>query len=114
MYLNVVQIAESFGVEESVIRGWVRDEDLPHVPERGRLLFDRAQVAAWAVERGLAAKVGFLAPEATRTGRERRIETMLRTGGIWRDVEPGAIEVAFSLPGGAYATAVMREITKAG
>lgn len=91
MYLNVVQIAESFGVEESVIRGWVRDEGMPHVPERGRLLFDRARVAAWAVERGLAAKVGFLAPEATRAGRERRIETMLRTGGIWRDVESAAL-----------------------
>ena len=68
MYLNVVQVAESFGVEESVIRSWVRDEGMPHVPERGRLLFDRAQVAAWAVERGLAAKVGFLAPEASARG----------------------------------------------
>jgi tRNA pseudouridine13 synthase len=29
-----------------------------------------------------------------------------------RDVEPGVIEVAFSLPGGAYATAVMRELMK--
>jgi tRNA pseudouridine13 synthase len=29
-----------------------------------------------------------------------------------RDLEPGAIEVAFSLPGGAYATAVMREVMK--
>jgi tRNA pseudouridine13 synthase len=29
-----------------------------------------------------------------------------------RDVEPGVIEVAFSLPGGAYATAVMREVMK--
>jgi tRNA(Glu) U13 pseudouridine synthase TruD len=27
-------------------------------------------------------------------------------------VEPGVIEVAFSLPGGAYATAVMREVMK--
>jgi len=29
-----------------------------------------------------------------------------------RTVEPGVIEVAFSLPGGAYATAVMRELMK--
>jgi PTS system nitrogen regulatory IIA component len=112
MYLNVVQIAESFGVEESVIRGWVRDEGMPHVPERGRLLFDRAQVASWAVERGLAAKVGFLAPEATRAGRDRRIETMLRTGGIWRDVAPGAIldaleTVVGRLPG---ATPAVRQL----
>jgi PTS system nitrogen regulatory IIA component len=91
MYLNVIQVAESFGVEESVIEGWVRDEGMPHVPERGRLLFDRAQVATWAVERGLAAKVGFLAPEGAHAHRGRRIETMLRTGGIWRDVAPAEI-----------------------
>lgn len=29
-----------------------------------------------------------------------------------RSVEPGVIEVSFSLPGGAYATAVMREVMK--
>jgi tRNA pseudouridine13 synthase len=29
-----------------------------------------------------------------------------------RTLEPGVLEVAFSLPGGAYATAVMREIMK--
>ena len=29
-----------------------------------------------------------------------------------RTVEPGVVEVAFTLPGGAYATAVMRELTK--
>jgi tRNA pseudouridine13 synthase len=31
---------------------------------------------------------------------------------IVRGVEPGVIEVSFSLPGGAYATAVMREVMK--
>ncbi|MBI5362293.1 MAG: PTS sugar transporter subunit IIA, partial [Planctomycetes bacterium] len=62
MYLNLVQIAESFGVAERVVEGWIRDEGLPHTPDRGRLLFDRAQVAQWAAERGLAAKAGFLAP----------------------------------------------------
>jgi tRNA pseudouridine13 synthase len=31
-----------------------------------------------------------------------------------RAIEPGVIEVAFSLPGGAYATAVMRELMKSG
>jgi tRNA(Glu) U13 pseudouridine synthase TruD len=29
-----------------------------------------------------------------------------------RAVEPGVIEISFSLPGGAYATAVMREVMK--
>ena len=92
MYLNVVQLAESFGVEESVIESWVRHEGLPHVPERGRLLFDRAQVAAWAAQRGLASKVGFLAPERSRGRPGRRLEPLLRIGGIHRDV--GAAELS--------------------
>lgn len=86
LYLNVVQLAESFGVDESVIEGWVRKEGLPHVPERGRLMFDRAQVVAWAVERGLAARVGFLAPQASSAREGLRLESRLRAGGVWRDV----------------------------
>ena len=57
MYLNVVQIAESFGVTESVVEDWMRNEGLPHIPDRGRLLFDRAQVAHWAAAHGLAEQV---------------------------------------------------------
>jgi PTS system nitrogen regulatory IIA component len=63
MYLNLIQIAESFGVSESVVEGWVRAEGMPHTPERGRLLFERAQVVQWAATRGLATKAGFLTPE---------------------------------------------------
>lgn len=86
MHLKIVELAESFGVEEGVIEGWVRHEGLPCIPDRGRLLFDRAQVVAWAVARGLAAKAGFLAPERPYVRSGRRLEPMLRTGGIWRDV----------------------------
>jgi PTS system nitrogen regulatory IIA component len=110
MYLNVVQLAESFGVTESVIEGWVKNEELPHVPERGHLLFDRAQVATWAAQRGLASKVGFLAPEAPRQGRQ--LEPLLRAGGIWRDVAApelqGVLEtVVGRLPG---ATPAVRQL----
>ena len=45
MYLNLVELAESFGVSEKVVEDWIRDEGLPAVPDRGRLLFDRARVA---------------------------------------------------------------------
>ena len=86
MYLNVVQLAESFGVDERVVDGWIRNEGLPCVHDRGRLLFDRAQVVAWAADRGLAARAGFLAPERTALRPGRRLEPLLRTGGIWRDV----------------------------
>jgi len=94
MYLNLVELAESFGVSEKVVDDWIRDEGLPHVQDRGRLLFDRARVAHWAAGHGLTARAGFLAPEngAFTTGLE--LAPMLRTGGIWRDVPPaGAIEV---------------------
>ncbi|MBI5820164.1 MAG: PTS sugar transporter subunit IIA [Verrucomicrobia bacterium] len=94
MYLNLVELAESFGVSEKVVDDWIRDEGLPHVQDRGRLLFDRARVAHWAAGHGLTARAGFLAPEngAFTTGLE--LAPMLRTGGIWRDVPPAeAIEV---------------------
>ena len=62
MYLNLIQIAESFGVSETVVEDWIRNEGLPHTPDRGRLLFDKVQVANWAAARGLGAKAGFLVP----------------------------------------------------
>ncbi|MBI5384870.1 MAG: PTS sugar transporter subunit IIA [Verrucomicrobia bacterium] len=90
MYLNVVQLAESFGVEENVVEGWIRNESLPCIHDRGRLLFDRAEVVAWAAARGLAAKAGFLAPpRASATA--GRLERLLRAGGIWRDVPSAEI-----------------------
>lgn len=86
MYLNLVQIAESFGVSENVIEGWIRSEGLPHVPERGRLLFDRAQVANWAAARGLAAQAGFLAPVDPALNTQLRLDALLRRGQIWRNI----------------------------
>lgn len=104
MYLNLIQIAESFGVSEKVVEDWIRDEGLPHTPDRGRLLFDRAQVAQWAASRGLATQAGFLAPEAGALATSWRVEPLLRTGGIWRDVAAAAVPATFakvveSLPG---------------
>ena len=86
MYLNLIQIAESFGVSEKVVEDWIRREGLPHTPDRGRLMFDRAQVAEWAAVRGLAAKAGFLAPVAPAFATGISLCALLRAGGIWRDV----------------------------
>jgi PTS system nitrogen regulatory IIA component len=112
MYLNLVQVAESFGVAEKVVEDWIRNEGLPHTSDRGRLLFDRAQVANWAAARGLAAHVGFLAPEVLHVTNSWRIGVLLRAGGIWRDVVPAAVpeifrQVATSLPG---ATPAIRQL----
>jgi PTS system nitrogen regulatory IIA component len=97
MYLNLIQIAESFGVSETVVEGWIRNEELPHTPDRGRLLFDRAQVAEWAAKRGLAAQAGFLAPETSALGTRLRIEPLLRVGRIWRDVPAANLAEIFEL-----------------
>ena len=104
MFLNIIELAQSLGVEESEVEGWIRNEGLPHVSDRGRLLFDRAQVADWAASRGLAAKVGFLAPERSKTQGGKKLEPMLRTGGIWRDVAATSVldlfaEIVARLPG---------------
>lgn len=112
MYLNLVQLAESFGVAEKVVEDWIRHEGLPHTPDRGRLLFDRAQVTQWAAERGLASQAGFLAAENAALAAGWRIETLLRAGGIWRDVPaadlPARLEqVVHALPG---ATAPVRQL----
>jgi PTS system nitrogen regulatory IIA component len=89
MFLNIIQLAESLGVEEPVVEGWIKNEGLPCVRDSGRLLFDRAQVARWAAERGLAARTGFLAPGSSKPG-ALSLERLLRIGGIWRGVAPAA------------------------
>ena len=104
MYLNLIEVAESFGVSETVVDDWIRNEGLPHTPDRGRLLFDRAQVAEWAVKRGLAAKAGFLAPETSLLGTGLRLGPLLRIGGLWRDVAAADVPALFerivtALPG---------------
>lgn len=69
--------------------------------ERERATLDAAQLLpdSFATVRSIA--------EGTR-----RDATILIGEPTVRLVEPGVLEVAFSLPGGAYATAVMRELMK--
>jgi PTS system nitrogen regulatory IIA component len=95
MYLNLIQIAESFGVTERVVEGWIRHEGLPHTTDRARLIFDRAQVAQWALVHGLAAQAGFLAPASSLFATGCRLEPLLRAGGIWRDVATSEVANIF-------------------
>lgn len=104
MFLNIIELAQSLGVEESEVEGWIRNDGLPHVTDRGRLLFDRTQVVHWAESHGLAAKVGFLAPERSKIQGGNKLEAMLRAGGIWRDVPAANVlnlfaEIIAKLPG---------------
>lgn len=112
MYLNLIQLAESLGVSEKVIEGWIRDEGLPHTTVRSAVLFDRAQVAQWAATRGLVAKAGFLAPETSAQTSILQLGPLLRDGGIWRDVAAAEateviVRVATSLRG---ATPAIRQL----
>lgn len=96
MYLNLIQLAASFGVAEKVIEDWIRTEGLPHIAEHDRLLFDRAQVAHWAAARGLAAQVGFLANTNPAFATGWRLEALLRAGRIWRDVPAADVPATFA------------------
>jgi nitrogen PTS system EIIA component len=112
MYLNLIQVAESFGVSEKVVETWIEKEGMPCTPDRGRLLFERALVAEWAAERGLGARAGFLAPEQSGLSSAIRVGPLLRGGRIWRDVpaaETGNVfeRIISSLPG---ATPAIRQL----
>jgi nitrogen PTS system EIIA component len=104
MYLNLIQIAESFGVSESVVEGWIRHDGMPHTPDRGRFLFDRAQVVQWAATHGLATRAGFLSPETSAFATGCHLEPLLRAGGIWRDLQGTKVpdtlaKIVTALPG---------------
>ena len=104
MFLNIIELSQSLGVDESEVEHWIRSDGLPHLIERGRLLFDRAQVVDWAASRGLAAKVGFLAPAPSKIQGGSRLESMLRHGGIRREVPSSDVlncfgEIVAQLPG---------------
>ena len=112
MYLNLIQIAESFGVSEHVVEDWVRDESMPCTTDRDRLLFDRAEVVEWAATRGLATRAGFLTPDTPAFPTGCHIEFLLRAGGIWRDLPAASVidtlaKVVSALPG---ATAPIRQL----
>ncbi len=112
MYLNIVQVAESFGVSEKEVEDWVRNDGLPHTLDRRRLLFDRAQVVDWAAQQGRASKAGFIAPEISALGDGLRIGPLLRLGGIWRDVPAAEIHatlerIVTALPGATPAICQM-------
>lgn len=104
MYINLIQIAESFGVSEHVIMEWVRKEDMPHVHDRDRILFERSQVMDWAASHGLGGQGGFLSEPAPSLANSRELVTLLRRGGIWRDVNTADLDRVFerivrNLPG---------------
>lgn len=104
MYINLIQIAESFGVSEQVVTEWVRREGMPHVHDRDRILFERSQVMDWAARRGLGGLSGFLSEPAPSQANPQELAILLKRGGIWRGIAPEDLGSLFerivrSLPG---------------
>jgi nitrogen PTS system EIIA component len=102
MYLNLIQVAESFGVSEKVVDGWVKHDGLPFTPDRDRNLFDSEQVAQWASVRGMATTAGFLASDEPVP--HLRLGPLMREGKIWRGISPSEVPEVFeriiaALPG---------------
>jgi PTS system nitrogen regulatory IIA component len=119
LYLKLPKLAEALGVSESLVLEWVREEGLPHVVNRGALLFERGQVMHWAASRGLAAQTGLLASDKAAAPLRAMLMDRLRAGGIWRDV-PAAlaidrmVAVVDAIPGlGAAARGLLRERLRA-
>ena len=115
MYINLIQIAESFGVTEQVVTEWVRKEGMPHVHDRDRILFERSQVMNWAASHGLGVQGGFLSEPAPSQANAQELAALLRRGGIWRDIDPDGLGDVFQgivrrLP--AVQPAVMDLITR--
>ncbi len=86
MYLNLIQIAESFGVSEQVVTEWVKNEGMPHVHDRDRILFEQSLVMDWAARKGLATHGGFLSQPVQSQTPDPDLAPLLRRGGIWRGV----------------------------
>lgn len=95
MYLNLIQIAESLGVSEHVVTDWVRKEDMPHVHDRGRVLFEQSQVMEWAAKHGLVARTGFLSQPTPTQAEALSLPDLLHRGGIWRDARPSDLPGIF-------------------
>jgi PTS system nitrogen regulatory IIA component len=105
MFLNIIELAQSLGVEESEVAGWIRKDGLPYVTDRGRLLFDRdtscrlGGIARSGCQSRLSCAGTLKNPKC-----EKKLETMLRTGGIWRDVPAASVfnlfaDIVAKLPG---------------
>ena len=104
MFLNIIQLAESLGVEERVVDGWIKNEGFALRAGLRAVAFDRAQVAAWARNAGWGAKAGFLASARPAGIQSRSLDNLLRAGGVWRDVPAVEVtsvieKVVTSLPG---------------
>jgi PTS system nitrogen regulatory IIA component len=87
MQITVRQAAAYFGVDETTVRRWISDRELPVHRVTERLHLNAIEVWEWAVARGIPVSHELL-DEARRTPEEvPPLAELLRAGGIHRDLE---------------------------
>ncbi len=96
MQITVRQAAAYLGVNESTLRRWIKERDLPVHRVNERLHLNAIEVWEWAVEHGVPASRSLL-EEAQRSPEPvPPLSTLLETGGVHRDIEGEDKSAAFA------------------
>jgi PTS system nitrogen regulatory IIA component len=89
MHLTVRQAATYFGVDESVVRRWIAERDLPVHRVSERLHLNAIELWEWAVERGIPVSRSLLDQARKAPARVPSLSQLLESGGLHRDIEGG-------------------------
>lgn len=93
MQLTVRQVATYFGVDESLVRRWIAERDLPVHRVTERLYLNAIEVWEWAVERGVPVARSLLDDARKSPEEVPPLSGLLEVGGVFRDVD-GASKAA--------------------
>ena len=96
MQITVRQAATYLGVNESTLRRWIKERDLPVHRVNERLHLNAIEVWEWAVEHGVPASRSLL-EEAQRSPEQvPPLSKLLEAGGVHRDIEGEDKSAAFA------------------
>lgn len=87
MQLTLREAAGYLGVSESVLRRWITDRDLPVHEADERVYLNAMELWEWAVEHGVQASRRLLEHARRAPDPVPPISELLRTGGIFHDVD---------------------------
>jgi PTS system nitrogen regulatory IIA component len=87
MQITVRQAATYLGVNESTLRRWIKERDLPVHRVNERLHLNAIEVWEWAVEQGVPASRSLLEEAQRSPERVPPLSTLLEAGGVHRGVE---------------------------
>jgi nitrogen PTS system EIIA component len=87
MQITVRQAAAYLGVDESTLRRWIKDRELPVHRVNERLHLNAIEVWEWAVEHGVPASRKLLEEAQRSPEAVPPLSTLLEAGGVHRDIE---------------------------